>query len=176
MRPKEVTGSVIHLAIDVTKGKPFNWSLFLLNSFLQDCAQAQEDPLHSFHFSWLIILMAFIGWKEPPNSQFPQLEPGVCRGAKYSNLWASNHPDKQKNNAMVFHEYYMLLLDTVATIPRIDSPVVDLYHSKLEFKVDREKLISDPKDSGNIRSGPLAHIAWMPSKLKTPLETLSMTI
>ena len=38
VRPKEVTGSVIRLAIDVTKGKEFNWCLFLLNNFLQDCA------------------------------------------------------------------------------------------------------------------------------------------
>ena len=33
VRPKEVTGSVINLAIQVAEGEQFNWSLFLLNMF-----------------------------------------------------------------------------------------------------------------------------------------------
>ena len=33
VRPKEVTGSVIHLAIQVAEGEQFNWRLFLLNIF-----------------------------------------------------------------------------------------------------------------------------------------------
>ena len=73
VRPKEVTGSVIKLAIEVTKGIDFNWSLFLLNIFLQDCAHVQDDANHSFHFSWLLILMAFMGWRDPPHTQFPNL-------------------------------------------------------------------------------------------------------
>jgi hypothetical protein len=119
--------------------------LFLLNSFLQDCAQAQEDPNHSFHFSWLSILMEFIGWREPPNTQFPKLEPGACKATKYSNLWESNNQEKKRNNALVFHEYYMMLLQTIERTPRIDSEVVDLYHSKLEFKVDRDKTYIRPR-------------------------------
>ena len=39
--PKEVTGSVIHLAIQVAQGEQFNWSLFLLNMFQQD---RREEP------------------------------------------------------------------------------------------------------------------------------------
>ena len=70
VRPKEVTGSVIHLAIQVAEGEQFNWCLFLLNIFLQYCLTAQDEPNHPFHFSWLLILCAFIGWKEPPHTQF----------------------------------------------------------------------------------------------------------
>ena len=40
VRPKEVTGSVIHLSIQVAEGEQFNWCLFLLNIFLQDCLTA----------------------------------------------------------------------------------------------------------------------------------------
>ena len=40
VHPKEVTGSVIHLAIQVTEGEQFNWCLFLLNIFTQDCLKA----------------------------------------------------------------------------------------------------------------------------------------
>ena len=113
--------------------------------------------------------MAFIGWKEPPYSQFPPLEPGACRGTKYSNLWASNNPKKKKNNVMVFHDYYMLLLSTVATIPRIDSPVVDLYHSKLEFKVDRDKTYIRPK-------GFRKHKDWAPGPYRMNIQKVEDTI
>ena len=68
--PKEVTGSVIHLAIQVAEGEQFNWCLFLLNIFLQDCLTSQDELNHPFHFSWLLILCAFVRWKEPPHTQF----------------------------------------------------------------------------------------------------------
>ena len=51
VRPKEVTGSVIHLAVQVVEGEQFNWCLFLLNIFLADCLAAQNEPNHPFHFS-----------------------------------------------------------------------------------------------------------------------------
>ena len=113
--------------------------------------------------------MAFIGWREPPNTQFPKLEPGVCRATKYSNLWARNNPEKQKNNAMVFHEYYMLLMDTVAKIPRIESEVVALYHSKLEFKVDRDKTYIRPK-------GFRKHKEWAPGLYRMNAQQVEDTI
>ena len=56
VRPKEVTGSVIHLAIQVTEGEQFNWSLFLLNMLQADSLAAQDEANHPFHFSWLLIL------------------------------------------------------------------------------------------------------------------------
>ena len=70
VRPKEVTGSIIHLAVQVAEGEEFNWSLFLLNVFLADYLQARDEMNHSFHFSWLLILYAFVRWREPPHTQF----------------------------------------------------------------------------------------------------------
>jgi hypothetical protein len=102
VRPKEVTGQVIHLAVQVAEGVQFNWSLFLLNVFLDDCLAAQDEANHSFHFSWLLILCAFIGWREPPHTQFPQLKAGECRGARYAHLWESNSQIKKNINAIVF--------------------------------------------------------------------------
>ena len=88
--PKEVTGSVINLAIQVTEGEQFNWSLFLLNMLQADCLAAQYEANHPFHFSWILILCAFVGWKEPPNTQFPQLPGGAPRGVRYASLWDSH--------------------------------------------------------------------------------------
>jgi len=42
VRPKEVTGSVISLAVQVTEGEQFNWSLFLLNMLQEDFLAAQD--------------------------------------------------------------------------------------------------------------------------------------
>ena len=66
--PKEVTGSVIHLAIQVAEGEQFNWCSFLLNIFQQDCLTSQDEANHPFHFSWLLILCAFVEWKESPHT------------------------------------------------------------------------------------------------------------
>ena len=40
VHPKEVTRSVINLAIQVAEGEQFNWSLFLLNMLQADCLAA----------------------------------------------------------------------------------------------------------------------------------------
>ena len=114
---KEVTGSVINLAIQVTEGEQFNWSLFLLNMLQADCLAAQDEANHPFHFSWLLILCAFIGWKEPPHTQFPQLASGTPRGVRYANLWESNIQAKKKVNMIVFYEYYKLLKKTIQETP-----------------------------------------------------------
>ena len=102
VRPKEVTGSVIHLAIQVTEGEQFNWSLFLLNMFQEDCLAAQDQSSHPFHFSWLLILCAFVAWKEPPNNRFPQILGGTPRGVRYASLWDTSSPARKQVNAIVF--------------------------------------------------------------------------
>ena len=100
----------------------------------------QDEENHSFHFSCLLILIAFMGWREPPHTQFPQLTLGACRAARYSNLWESNNQIKKRNNVIVFYEYYNMLLEAIESTPRLTTEVVDLYHSKLEFTVDRHTI------------------------------------
>jgi hypothetical protein len=46
-----------------------SWAPYLLNLFLDDCKDAQ-DLGTKFHYSWLMILIALIGWREPPYSYF----------------------------------------------------------------------------------------------------------
>jgi len=131
VHPKEVTGSVIHLAIQVAEGEQFNWCLFLLNIFQQDCLTAQDEASHPFHFSWLLILCAFVGWKEPPHTQFRQLESGEPRGTRYTNLWETSSPAKKKNNMIVFYEYYKLWKRIIQETPCISTETVDIYDNGL---------------------------------------------
>jgi hypothetical protein len=46
------------------KGSSMSWAPYLLNSFLEDCKDAQ-DWGSEFHYSWLLILIALMGWQEP---------------------------------------------------------------------------------------------------------------
>ena len=78
---------------------------------------AQDEASHPFHFSWLIILCAFVGWKEPPYTQFRQLASGEPRGTCYTNLWETSNPEKKNLNAIVFYEYYTMLRKVVLETP-----------------------------------------------------------
>ena len=71
---------------------------------MEDCVGAQEynQPLH---YSWLLVLMAFVMWKEPKYSEFLSVRSDY-RGVRYANLWATTHPEKQRMNNMVFYTYY----------------------------------------------------------------------
>jgi hypothetical protein len=61
---EEVSAGVVAVAAQCTEGTSMRWTQYLLNLFLDDCKDAQ-DLGTEFHYSWLIKLIAFMGWKEP---------------------------------------------------------------------------------------------------------------
>ena len=113
--------------------------------FQQDFLQAQDEVTHPFHFSWLPILCAFLGWKEPPHTQFRQLASGKPRGARYTNLWETSNTAKKKVNAIVFYEYYRMLRNVLEETPWISKEIVDAYDDRLDFMVDRHRIYLRPK-------------------------------
>ena len=115
--------------------------------FQQDCLQAQDEATHPFHFSWLLILYAFVGWKEPPHTQFRQLASGEPRGTRYTNLWETSSPTKKKVNAIVFYEYYRLLRNILEETPRISKEIMDTYDDRLDLMVERHRIYLWPKRS-----------------------------
>ena len=66
-------------------GVTFNWLQFLLNELIDDVDQAQEEPRAEFHYSWLLILISFILWSNPPEYQLMDFLV-LFLGAKYQNL------------------------------------------------------------------------------------------
>ena len=108
---------------------------------------AQDEANHPFHFSWLLILCAFIRWKESPHTQFIQLRSGDCRGTHYANLWESSSPAKKKVNMIVFYEYYRLLRKFLQETPRISKEIMDTYDNRLDFMVDFHRIYLRPKRS-----------------------------
>jgi hypothetical protein len=84
-RKEEAPAGVIAAVAQCVKGTLLSWSPYLLNLFLDDCKDAQ-DLGTKFHYSWLIILIALVGWRHPKYSAFFQ-RIGKCRTTQYATLW-----------------------------------------------------------------------------------------
>jgi hypothetical protein len=63
-RREEVPAGFVAVVAQCAEGTSMSWALYLLNLFLEDCKDAQ-DLGTEFHYSWLITLIAFMGWREP---------------------------------------------------------------------------------------------------------------
>jgi hypothetical protein len=61
-RPTQVTGFVVDLTGKCVEGIQMNWENYLVNQLDQDYREAQGQG-YEFHFSWLLILIAFIAWE-----------------------------------------------------------------------------------------------------------------
>jgi hypothetical protein len=73
---EEAPARVIAAVAQCTKGTLLSWSPYLLNLFLDDYKDAQDIGTE-FHYAWLIILIALVGWGEPKyNGFYPR--PGKC--------------------------------------------------------------------------------------------------
>jgi hypothetical protein len=61
-----------------------SWAPYLLNIFIYDSKDTQELGT-KLHYSWLIILIALVGWKEPTYSYFCD-KVGQCSATRYTSL------------------------------------------------------------------------------------------
>jgi hypothetical protein len=82
--PTQVTDFVIDLAGKYSEGLQMNWVKYLVNQLELDCREAQ-DRGYEFHFSYLMILIAFVSWEMPEGATFLDIEPfePLCRDVRY---------------------------------------------------------------------------------------------
>jgi hypothetical protein len=66
---EEALERVIATVLQCTKRGLLSWSPYLLKLFLDDCKDAQYLGT-DFHYSWLIILIALVGWGNPNTMDF----------------------------------------------------------------------------------------------------------
>ena len=100
-RPTEVPAPVIRIAMNCAEGYNYNWAAYLAKEFLEDARDAQEKG-RPFHYSWLLILIALVGWKLPTEAQFVELNPGMPGAARYASLWISSDKEAQQMMNTVF--------------------------------------------------------------------------
>jgi hypothetical protein len=117
-RPTQVSGFVVDLAGKCAEGLQMNWVKYLVNQLDIDYREAQDQG-HEFHFSWLLILIAFIAWELPEGATFPDIDPFEPLVAKFSTLWYLNDMNKQWQSNAVFHTYYTQLKLSIQSEPRM---------------------------------------------------------
>jgi hypothetical protein len=101
-QPTQVIGFVVDLARKCTEGIQMNWEQYLVNQLDLDYREAQDQG-HEFHFSWLLILIAFIAWEMTEGATFLDIEPFEPLAMKFSTLWYSNDMKKQWKSNSIFH-------------------------------------------------------------------------
>jgi hypothetical protein len=88
-----VTGFVVDLTGKCAEGLQLNWVKYLINQLDLDCRQAQDQG-YEFHFSWFLILIAFIVWELPKGAMFPEIEPFKSLAVKFCSMWYSSDMNK----------------------------------------------------------------------------------
>jgi hypothetical protein len=63
-----------------------NWVKYRVNQLELDY-QEEQDHGYEFHFSWLMILIAFVAWEMPEGVTFPDIESFEPLAAKFATLW-----------------------------------------------------------------------------------------
>jgi hypothetical protein len=99
------------------------WHPYLLILFLDDFQDAQ-DLGTKFHYSWLLILIALVGWKDPKYNVFCH-RIKKCRTKQYEKLWHTSFAKERKTNSNIFATYFKEILEKVAKTWRIPPKVVE---------------------------------------------------
>jgi hypothetical protein len=125
----------------------FSWAPYLLNQFLIDCRDAQDNGTE-FHYSWLLILIALVGWKEPKFSTFVDRK-GKCYAVRYKTLWQAKDNKNQQENNTVFSMFLEDMQQKTTNVWRIPIEVVQENEGISRFKASKHHMwiqaTRDPK-------------------------------
>jgi hypothetical protein len=113
-----------------------NWASYLVNELEKDCREAQDQG-YEFHFSWLLVLIAFVTWKMLEGATFPEVEPSEPLAARFSTLWYTNDMVKQWQSNVVFHAYYLQLKHAIESFPWMTPNTLHQYRPLVKFCADR---------------------------------------
>jgi hypothetical protein len=113
-RKDQVPVGVIVATEKCVEGTTMSWAPFLLNQFLLDYIEAQDKGME-FHYPWLLILISFIAWGEPEDTQFLGMRGKPCIATKYHNLWFSTNKRRQMDNNIEFFLYAEMIQHCIET-------------------------------------------------------------
>jgi hypothetical protein len=92
-RSTQVIGFVVYLTGKCVEGM-HELASYLVNELEKDFHKAR-DQRYEFHFSWLLVLIAFVAWQMPEGVAFLEVEPSKSLAARFSTLWYTNDMSKQ---------------------------------------------------------------------------------
>jgi hypothetical protein len=121
-----------------------NWAKYLVNQLEIDYREAQDQG-HEFHFSWLLILIAFVAWELLEGATFPDFDPFEPLVVKFSTLWYSMDMSKQWKSNAIFHKYYNQLKTAIGGEPRIALNTLQRFWPLIKFSVDHHFIYLTPR-------------------------------
>jgi hypothetical protein len=96
-----------------------------------------RDQGYKFHFTWLLILIAFIAWEMLEGETFPKIEPSEPLAAKFTTLWYSSDMAKHWKSSVVFHTYYLQLKRAIESFPRMMPKNLHRFIPFVNFYADK---------------------------------------
>jgi hypothetical protein len=99
-------------------GVQMSWEMFLLNQFLIYYREDQDKGME-FHYSWLLILIILVSWRDPYDTQFMGVVKKPCLAVKYVNKWHTADKERQLDNNIVFYVYKEVIQMSIQNTPRI---------------------------------------------------------
>jgi hypothetical protein len=132
----QVTGFVVDLARKCVGGMQMNWAIYLVNQLEKYCYEAQDQG-YEFHFSWLLILIAFIAWEMLEGVTFSKIESSEPLAVKFTTLWYLSGMEKKWNSNVVFHTYYIQLKRAIESFPLMMPNTLRRFRPLAKFRVDR---------------------------------------
>jgi hypothetical protein len=85
---------VVDLVGKCVEGMQMNWVSYLINKLEMDCREVQDQG-YVFHFSWLLILIAFVAWNMLEGATFLEVKPLDLFAARFYTLWYMSDMVKQ---------------------------------------------------------------------------------
>jgi hypothetical protein len=73
-RPTQIIEFMVHLAGKCVEGMQMSWVNYVVNELEKDFCETYYLG-YEFHYSWLIILIAFVAWNMPEGATFLEIEP-----------------------------------------------------------------------------------------------------
>jgi hypothetical protein len=123
-RKEEVPVGFVTSEAQCANDTMLSWAPYLLNMFLDDSKDV-KDLRTKFHYSWLIIMIMLIGWKDPTYSY-------LCDW--YRSLGRNFDSKKRSGNSITFARYLSDMQENISNTWRIAPEVVVQYQGISNFK------------------------------------------
>jgi hypothetical protein len=125
-------------------GVQMSWKTFLFNQFLINYKEAQEKCIE-FHYSWLLILIELLAWKELEETQFLGVVKNNFLAATYVKFWHVVHKERKLDNNITFYVYKEVIHESINNTPCILPHVVEAYKRIMCFKCRRHHMYIQAK-------------------------------
>ena len=74
-------------------------------------------------------------WEAPEDLVLPELEPDMCEGARYVNMWDSKDEKRIEDNKVFWVLFQSRLAAAIHSQPRLSPEIYDKYKSIAAFQV-----------------------------------------